>query len=163
MGSRVEPVEEPIATPRLVLVPVGRGDAEAILAGDRTRLPLAEGWPHDDSFDALRIAFGDGPGSLIWFVTLDGVVIGECGTLGLVDDAGDIEIGYGLAAEHRGFGFGNEVARALSEWLLAQPGVRRVVARRVLADNVPSRRALENAGFVLEREEDGLTWYALGG
>jgi RimJ/RimL family protein N-acetyltransferase len=100
---------------------------------------------------------------LIWFVTLDGVVIGECGTLGLVDDAGDIEIGYGLAAEHRGFGFGNEVARALSEWLLAQPGVRRVVARRVLADNVPSRRALENAGFVLEREEDGLTWYALGG
>jgi RimJ/RimL family protein N-acetyltransferase len=33
----------------------------------------------------------------------------------------------------------------------------------VLADNVPSRRALERAGFTLEREENGLTWYALGG
>ena len=47
----------------------------------------------------------------------------------------------------------------LSRWLIAQPGVERVVAREVLADNVASRRALENAGFVLEREERGLTWY----
>ncbi len=98
--------------------------------------------------------------SLIWFVTLQEVVIGECGTLGLTDEAGDIELGYGLAAEHRGVGYGNEVARALSEWLISQPGVRRVVARGVLADNTPSRRALENAGFVLEKEESGLTWYA---
>jgi hypothetical protein len=35
------------------------------------------------------------------------------------------------------------------------------VARAVLAENVASRRALENAGFVLEREEGGVTWYAL--
>jgi RimJ/RimL family protein N-acetyltransferase len=39
--------------------------------------------------------------------------------------------------------------------------VRRVVAREVLADNVPSRRTLEGAGFELEREERGLAWYAL--
>jgi hypothetical protein len=31
----------------------------------------------------------------------------------------------------------------------------------VLADNVPSRRTLEGAGFELEREERSLAWYAL--
>ncbi len=50
----------------------------------------------------------------------------------------------------------------LSRWLRAQPAVRRVVARGVLAGNAPSRRALERAGFVCEREADGLTWYGLG-
>ena len=74
---------------------------------------------------------------------------------------GAIEIGYGLAAEHRGRGYGNELVAALSGWLLAQPEVEQVVAREVLADNVASRRALENAGFGLEREEGGLTWYVL--
>ena len=65
------------------------------------------------------------------------------------------KIGYGLAAEHRGRGYGNELVGALSGWLLSQPEVEQVVARKVLADNVASRRALENAGFVLEREEGG--------
>jgi len=37
--------------------------------------------------------------------------------------------------------------------------VRRVVAREVLAENLPSRRALERAGLQLEREADGLVWY----
>jgi ribosomal-protein-alanine N-acetyltransferase len=102
-----------------------------------------------------------GGGSLVWLVMLGEVVIGDCGTLGGVDDQGVIEVGYGLAAEHRGRGYGNELVAALSGWLLSQPRVEQVVAREVLADNVPSRRALENAGFVLEREEGGLTWYAL--
>jgi len=100
-------------------------------------------------------------GSLVWLVILGEVVIGDCGTLGGIDDQGAIEVGYGLAPEHRGRGYGNELVAALSEWLLSQPQVEQVVAREVLADNVASRRALENAGFVLEREEGGLTWYAL--
>ena len=100
-------------------------------------------------------------GSLVWLVILGEVVIGDCGTLGGIDDQGAIEVGYGLAAEHRGRGYGNELVAALSDWLLSQPQVEQVVARDVLADNVASRCALENAGFVLEREEGGLTWYAL--
>lgn len=96
-----------------------------------------------------------------WLVTLGGVVIGECGTVGGLDETGAIEIGYGLAEEHRGRGYGNELVAALSAWLLAHPHVDEVVAREVLADNVASRRALENAGFALERENGGLTWYAL--
>ncbi len=67
-----------------------------------------------------------------------------------------------MAAPYRGRGYGSELVVAASRWLLGRPGVRRVVAREVLADNVPSRRALERAGFALEREEGGLVWYALG-
>jgi RimJ/RimL family protein N-acetyltransferase len=151
---------ERIATPRLVLEPVDGEIGRAVLAGD-SHLAAAEGWPHADTFDALRMALDPESPSPIWFVTLEGVVIGDCGTLGQIDATGDVELGYGLAVEHRGVGYGNEVVRALSRWLISQPGVRRVVARAVLTGNVASRRALERAGFVLEREELGRTWYAL--
>jgi [ribosomal protein S5]-alanine N-acetyltransferase len=107
------------------------------------------------------MATAPGGGSLVWLVMLGEVVIGDCGTLGGIDDQGAIEVGYGLAAEHRGRGYGNELVGALPAWLLSQLEVEQVAAREVLADNVASRRALENAGFVLEREEGGLTWYVL--
>ena len=144
-----------------MLVPVSAEIATAVVGGDLSNVAHAAGWPHDDTLDALRLALSSDEPSLVWLVTLDDTVIGDCGTLGGLDTAGDIEIGYGLAAEHRGLGYGNEVVSGLSGWLLGHPRVRRVVAREVLAANVPSRRALEHAGFVLEEERDGLTWYAL--
>ncbi len=151
-----EPVRpERIETPRLALVPLAAETARAVLAGDLSALRHAAGWPHDDTLDALRLA------APLWLVVLGGVAIGDCGTHGETEDDGTVEIGYGLAAEHRGHGYGSELVPALSGWLLAQPGVRRVVARDVLEDNVSSRRALVRAGFALEREERGLVSYAL--
>jgi [ribosomal protein S5]-alanine N-acetyltransferase len=94
-------------------------------------------------------------------VASEGVVIGDAGTHGPPDAAGDVEVGFGLAEPSRGRGYASELVPALARALLARPEVRRVVAREVLADNVPSRRALERAGFQLEREERGLCWYAL--
>jgi RimJ/RimL family protein N-acetyltransferase len=153
---------ETISTERLVLAPLDDTVARGILAGDLSSLETADGWPHDDTLDAIRMATAAGTRTLVWLVRLGRLVIGECGTVGGVGDSGEVEIGYGLAAEHRGRGYGNEVVEAVSRWLMAQPGVERVVAREVLAGNVASRRALENAGFALEREAGGLTWYALG-
>jgi [ribosomal protein S5]-alanine N-acetyltransferase len=150
-----------ISTPRLTLVPLPKPTARAVLGGDLSGVRHAAGWPHDDTLDALRMALVAGGGSLVWLVTHEGTVIGDCGTVGSVDPAGDVELGYGLAAECRGLGYGTEIVAALSGWLIRAPGVRRVVARDVVAANLPSRRALERAGFVLEREEAGLTWYAL--
>ena len=49
---------------------------------------------------------------------------------------------------------------ALADWLLAQPGVERVVARDVELGNAPSRRALERAGFALERAGERRASYA---
>jgi RimJ/RimL family protein N-acetyltransferase len=148
-----------ITTPRLVLAPLDSEVAHSVLDAETSPIVKAAGWPHDDTLDAIGMATVIGGSSLVWLVTLDGVVIGDCGSVGGIDARGAIEIGYGLAAEHRGRGFGNELVAALSDWLLAQAQVDEVVAREVRAENVASRRALENAGFDLEREQDGLTWY----
>lgn len=137
------------ATARLVFVPVTPEAAAAVIAGDLSALAAADGWPHEDTRDGLG---GVAHGSEAWFVTLDGTVIGDCGTHGPADEHGEIEIGYGIAAPVRGRGFGNEIAAGLADHLAARPEIRRIVANDVLADNVPSRRALENAGFHITAE-----------
>ncbi len=147
-----------ISTPHLTLVPVSVPLAAAIIAGDLSEVNAGEGWPHEDTRDGMG---GIAHGANGWLVTLDGAVIGDCGTHGPVDDHGDIELGYGLSAAYRGRGFGNEVAAGLTGYLRELPGVRRVVANEVLAHNVPSRRALENAGFTCVRENEELCWYTL--
>jgi [ribosomal protein S5]-alanine N-acetyltransferase len=157
--SSIQPI--PLTTRRLILAPLGETVARAVLVDDFSAVERADGWPHADTLDALRMATTPDSPSSVWLIMLGRIVIGDCGTLGGLDSAGAIEIGYGLAEEHRGRGYGNEVVDALSGWLIAQPEVERVVAREVRADNIASRRALENAGFLLEREERGLTWYAL--
>lgn len=151
-------MEERLVTQRLVLEPVDPETARLLVAGEPCGLRIGAGWPHADTLDALRMVEH---GSEVWLVLADGVVVGDAGTHGPPDAAGDVEIGYGLAEPVRGGGLASELVPALARRLLARPGVRRVVAREVLADNVPSRRALERAGFVCEREEDGLAWYAL--
>jgi RimJ/RimL family protein N-acetyltransferase len=149
-----------LATEHLVLEPIAPDTAVRVVAGDLAGLRIGEGWPHADTVDGLGMAVRHGfPAG--WFVTLGGEIIGDCGTHGPPDEAGDLEIGYGLAAPYRGRGYGNELVIAASCHLLEQPGVARVVAREVLADNIPSRKALERAGFRIERQEEGLVWYAL--
>jgi RimJ/RimL family protein N-acetyltransferase len=145
-------MHERLVTPRLVLEPVSPALANAIAAGDLSSLRPGEGWPHADTVDGLRAGTP-------WLVLLDGVAIGDCGTHGPPVD-GEVEIGYGLAEPYRGRGFGSETAVALTEWLLAQPEVTRVVANDVLADNTPSRRALERAGLRLVAGNGDVVSYA---
>jgi RimJ/RimL family protein N-acetyltransferase len=129
--------------------------------GDLSGISAGEGYPHEDTLVPMRTAEKYGVELPGWFVSLDGVVIGDCHTHGSADEAGDIEIGYGLAEPYRGRGFGSELVKAFSFSLLRQEGIRRVVARHVPVDNIPSRRALESAGSVLEDADDEYTWYAL--
>jgi len=154
MGSR-------IVTERLVLEPLSQETARAILEGTPDGLRRGRGWPHADTLDALGLVAEHG--SEAWLILEDGVVVGDAGTHGPPDENREVEIGYGLAEQARGRGLASEFVPALAQALLARPEVGRVVARAVLADNLPSRRALERAGFRLEREQGGLTWYALGG
>jgi RimJ/RimL family protein N-acetyltransferase len=148
-------------TGRLLLVPMAPEVVAQMLAGDLSGIRPGEGYPHEDTLVPMQTAAKYGVDLPGWFVTLDGVVIGDCHTHRYADEAGDIEIGYGLAEPYRGRGFGTELVKGFSAWLLGQEGIRRVVARHVPVDNVPSRRALESAGFVLEDADDEYTWYAL--
>lgn len=151
---------ETIESARLVLRPLTVAEAARIATGDISGWTAGDGWPHGDTRDGLALVAS---GALGWLVTLDGVVIGDCGTTGPAGPDGTVEIGYGLAGPYRGRGYGGELVRALSHWLLRQPWVRDVVAT-VDAGNTPSRRALHRAGF---REQpagrgDRQIRYALG-
>jgi GNAT superfamily N-acetyltransferase len=148
-----------IDAPRLILVPVSHELAEAIIDGDLSGLDPADGWPHRGTIDGLgmAVARGHAPG---WLVTAEGVVIGDCGVHGEPDDAGEVEIGFGLAASHRGMGYGSELVIAMSEWLLGQREVTRVCAHAAL-ENWPSRRALERAGFRLQSADAHYAKYTL--
>jgi RimJ/RimL family protein N-acetyltransferase len=152
----------PLQTARLRLEPLTMEAARAILAGDLSGLTAAglaaaEGWPHEDTADGLAMAVKAGypPG---WLITADGAVIGDLGTHGPVDEAGRVEIGYGLAAPSRGQGYGSEAVLAVTEWLLSQPEVRLVQAH-TLTSNAASRRVLEKAGFRYLGLDDGEAVY----
>jgi ribosomal-protein-alanine N-acetyltransferase len=153
-------------TPRLRLEHVGLTRAEALLAGDLDAVaPLraGNGWPHSDTMDGIRVslvgAVRDEDTPLLAILETTGEVVGEGGWKGGPGPDGVAEIGYGLAAPYRGQGLGTELVNQLTAWVLAQPGVDRVVAE-VLADNLPSRRALERTGYVLTHVDEPYVWYA---
>jgi [ribosomal protein S5]-alanine N-acetyltransferase len=136
---------EPLQTSRLRLEPITDEVARSIANGDVTGLAAAEGWPQAGTMNGVALAIEHGhPAG--WLVRFSDRVIGDCGIHAPVDDAGCVEIGYGLAAAYRGQGFGTEVVAAVSDWLLAQPSVSTVRAR-TLPTNAASRRVLEKAGF----------------
>jgi RimJ/RimL family protein N-acetyltransferase len=152
-----------ITTPRLVLKPQTLAVARALLAGEDPGVPLGAGYPHADTVDALSIGMSAATADSDlggWFITRreDGRLIGDCGTKGWVDEAGRVEIGYGLAAPYREKGYGSEAVHALVDWLLAQPDVLAVTAE-VEVGNIASRRLLEKVGFDFEEEREGSWWF----
>jgi RimJ/RimL family protein N-acetyltransferase len=150
-------VTDTLRTDRLLLVPVTPGDARAVVSGTGVR--AAAGWPPVDTVEGLRAALEHG-GALGWFVTLDGLVVGDCGTHGEAD--GDLEIRYGIAPPYRRRGYATEVIAALVAWARRTPEVERVVARRVRVENVASRRALERCGFTVDEVDNRYVSYVLG-
>jgi [ribosomal protein S5]-alanine N-acetyltransferase len=151
-------------TSRLRLEHVGRERARALLAGNLGVLaPLraGKGWPHADSMDGIRVslvgATDDEDTPLL--AVLDDEVVGEGGWKGGPGPDGVAEIGYGLAGPYRGQGLGTELVGLLTAWVLDQPSAQQVVAE-VLADNLPSRHALERNGYVLTHTDEPYVWYA---
>jgi RimJ/RimL family protein N-acetyltransferase len=139
----------------IALVPLTAEQARRIVDGDVSGLRQAAGWPHEDTVDGLGLVER---GASAWLVELDGVVIGDCGTVGPLE--GEVEIGFGLALEFRGQGHGTELVRLLAARLLEEPSVFAVVAH-TLPENAASARVLEKAGFALDGERDGLARYVL--
>ena len=58
-----------------------------------------------------------------------------------------MQIGTSVVPEFYGRRIGEEVVRALAEWVLLQPDVNQVVCD-VPADHVASAKSLERAGYV---------------
>jgi RimJ/RimL family protein N-acetyltransferase len=131
------------------LVPCPASLARAVLAGDLSGVTAGRGWPHADTYDALRLFASQETRDLagLFLFVVDGAVVGDGGWYGPPAD-GEVEIGYGLAAPYRGRGLGSAAVGLLLDWVTEQEGVRRVVAETDAA-NTPSRRLLERLGFAL--------------
>jgi RimJ/RimL family protein N-acetyltransferase len=150
-----EPPSE-LRTERLVLRPLTLSLARAILAGDRGP-GWAAGFPQegDHSVASLLVAAAQASPTDVsdeapsrwgaWTLTThDGELIGTAGFHGPPRE-GEVEIGYGLAGEHRGRGLAGEAVAALLAFAGAQ-GVESAFAH-VAPGNEASLRLLRRAGF----------------
>lgn len=79
--------------------------------------------------------------------------VGQLGTTGTVNVAGDLEIGYGMNPAVWGHGYATESVGALVAHLHTLPRVRRVTADTAMT-NRASERVLEKVGF----ERTGTSW-----
>jgi ribosomal-protein-alanine N-acetyltransferase len=147
-----------IRTPRLDLVACPQAIARAV-TNDRTeaeqrlgaRLPAD--WPASElrgflaryadqlAADPLLLGWG------IWLMIdrTAGSVVGDLGFKGRPRQ-GTVEIGYSVLPAGRNKGLASEATRALVDWALAQPEVRRIIAH-CDEDNAPSIRVLEKLGM----------------
>ena len=107
----------------------------------------------------IRAATGSGA----WLIVSGGEAVGLISFVKPPDEAGAVEIGYGVAATRRGLGHATRAVVALVE-LLRQDNRFCVVTAGTAVANAASQRALERAGFVVcgQRvdDEDGemLMW-----
>lgn len=92
-----------------------------------------------------RVAQGSGFGPLFMVRKADGAVVGEIGA-SLDGAAVTAQVGYAVVEPCWGQGYATEALRAPPAHLLAEPGVRRVVAE-TLVGHAAGRRVLEKAGM----------------
>ena len=134
--------------------------AEDVVTGRLGNIRAGPGWPHQDTADAMAMALGsDSVPS--WVITVDGVVIGDCGAFAWPDERGVVEIGYGLAEPFRGRGFATEAVAAMCEWLCTNAAATAITATSVDVDNHASRRVLEKLGFIEVHSDDRHVDYLL--
>jgi RimJ/RimL family protein N-acetyltransferase len=155
--SSVDGVSWPVRTERLSLRPATPADADATWAYRSD--PQVADWTN--RLPVNRAVYDEWYASPEWLDTRvviehDGVLVGELHLEvkdGWAQDevsdqaAGtEAEIGYVLAPEHHGQGYGTEAVRALLEICFSQLGLRRVTAG-CFSDNVASWRLMERVGM----------------
>ena len=159
-----------LRTERLLLERLTIDEARAVVALDRHGRAWAADYPTEGDLVVAGIACEAGEhydetGEFgVYQVRLadTGVAVGGIGFIH-PPEAGEVEVGYGLAESARGRGLATEALRAMTA-LAAQHGVALMVAVTSM-DNVASQRVLERAGFTrlpgtIQDDEDGpmLRW-----
>lgn len=161
-------------TEQLELVPAPAEFIRLLATGEYERAScllnvfVPVGWPDDDAARAgLHMhlqAMQENALELLWRIRLivlreSREVIGSINLKGLPRQNGDVEIGWGVSAEHRRQGIAVEAAGAVVAWVFSQAGVKRVIAT-IPEDNVASMRVAERLGMSLtqERKHDLPMW-----
>ena len=159
-----------INTARLVLIPITPEFIELLLAreysraGELLNVLVPSGWPDNEAAQAgLHIhlqALREDARELLWRIRLIVLregreVVGSINLKGPPRQNKDVEIGWGVNAEHRGQGIAVEAARAVMGWVFSQQRVKRVIAT-IPEGNVASIRVAERLGMqpTEERKRD---------
>ncbi len=88
----------------------------------------------------------------------DNIIMGDMGFKGGPDIEGNIDIGYSIVPSYQGKGYATEMGKAMVDWGLSQPSVKKVIATCDL-DNYASIRVLEKIGFkVSNKTESKYHW-----
>ncbi|GED70750.1 N-acetyltransferase [Brevibacillus reuszeri] len=165
--------EKRIQTNRLLLLPFTKTMATSILQGDdeelvKMGLSFGDGFPDEDTLETIpkivaALDLVDEPtGFESWMIirkdTLS--IIGDAGFKGRPNEAGEVDIGYGIVASARKKGYGIEAAQGLVDWAFSQPEVNKITARCLLA-NIDSAKVLEKMDFKEVGRDDEMIYWAL--
>ena len=86
----------------------------------------------------------------------DNMIMGDMGFKGGPNEEGIIDIGYSIVPSYQGKGYATEMGKAMVDWGLSQPNVKKVVAT-CNPDNIASIRVLEKIGFIVtNKTEDNI-------
>jgi len=103
----------------------------------------------------------DHPWITYWLIRYlkDGIGIGMLGFKGVPDNAGVVEIGYGIDPSYQTRGYTTEAARRLIKWAFDDTRCQRVIAPDTRKDNIASNRVLEKLGMeIYQTTKDGFSW-----
>jgi ribosomal-protein-alanine N-acetyltransferase len=156
---------QPLLTPRVRLVPLGREELASLLTSDRISLRIAPRLIDPPVERAIRMKLEkmedapieEHPWLTYWLAVLRSEErgIGLLGFKGLPSEDGDVEIGYGIALEYRCRGLATEAAMRLIEWAFSDPRCLGVTAIGVRSGNEGSERVLTKLGMRPVRRDEG--------
>ena len=131
------------------------------VVGEREHEP----WFREILLQSLRTL--DELGFPAWWLTnwsiveiADKTVIGGITFKGPPNQAGEVEIGYGIADAYRNNGYMTECLQALVRWALEQDGVTAVTAETA-KENLPSEVVLRNNGFEHVRDTEEFRYWRI--
>ncbi|MEH1788005.1 MAG: GNAT family N-acetyltransferase [Nostoc sp.] len=167
---------ENIVTKRLYLVPLKLEIVKAAILGNSElarslAVTVLPDWP-DEEFIQILPGIADilskyalqsqwGWGSLI-IHKAENKLIGHVMIKIIPDATGSptdsVELGYQVVPSYRRQGYASEAAKAMADWTLYQPGIKKVTAG-CNADNIGSKRVLEKIGMrLIETRGKVLIW-----
>lgn len=152
----------PIETPRLRIFPLTVPQLEKLMAGMpdlEAELGLNPSGQELDAHtrEAMRSLAGIArktPDSFPWITNwqivakAENIAVGSACFMSKPDDAGMIEIGYGIHPVFQHRGFMTEALGAIAAWAFRFPGGPRMMTAETEPDNPASRRVLEKCGFL---------------
>jgi aminoglycoside 6'-N-acetyltransferase len=153
-------------TDRLLLRPLTPADAPVMAAyrsdpGVARYQPWTAPYTVNDATTLIRDLVQGDPTTPGWFQygierRKDGALIGDLG-VHLHQNGQQADIGFTLAVEHQGVGYGTEAVRRVLDHLLVERGLHKVSAE-CDARNLASARLLTRVGFHLEGRLRSHTW-----